>query len=249
MTLNSNKVIKDDTTLIETITEISKKVISKYVARSVIPLREKEDVEMVVVEKFMEQKDKINNAFKGKSKVITYYTAVVNRMCCEVIRKEQKHWYALPDNQPKDREVENSSTTLYETEKGVVISNEVERLKKAMLFFNGTIGKVNLFLKYYYDIPLNDSDLNKYSEEHKAFVRNILVNQKAVSKADKFDKLTQLVNRIEGKNVKNDAVRIWLNKQRDSLLKRLNYNNSSNYNDESLGLLIEASMIQNTNSN
>lgn len=239
MSHNSNQVIKDDTTLIETITEISRRVISKYVARSVIPLREKEDVEMVVVEKFMEKKDKINRAFKGKSKVITYYTAVINRMCCEVIRKEQKHWYALPDTRQNDNEVQNSSTFSYEAEKGAVINNEVKRLAKAMLFFNETIGKVNLFLKYYYDIPLNDDDFNRYSEENKDFIKDVLVSQKTDSKEDKFNKLAEIVNKVEKKNIKGDAVRIWLNKQSSALLLRLNHNNSSYHDAESLGLLFE----------
>ena len=239
MTLDRNQLIKDDTTLMETVNNISKKVVSKYVARSVIPLREKEDVEMAVVEKFLNKKDKIINAFEGKSKLITYFTAVINRMCCEIIRKEQKHWYSVPDNEQNDDNNKDSLTLSYEAEKRVVINSEVKRLSKAMLFFNGINAKVNLFLKYYYDIPLNDNDLISYSKENKNFLKDVLVNKQKDLKSDKFEKLAKIVNKAEGKNITGDAVRMWLNKQINVLLKRLNNNNSSNHNAESLGLLFE----------
>ncbi|MGM0496994.1 MAG: hypothetical protein ACQESJ_03695 [Bacteroidota bacterium] len=239
MSQNRNQLIADDTTLMETITKISSKVVSRYIARSVIPLREKEDVEMAIIEKFLDKKEKINGAFEGKSKPATYYTAVINRMCCEIIRKEQKHWYSLPDDQQHENENQNSVGSIFESEKGAAINNEVKRLSKAMLFFNGTSAKVNLFLKYYYNISLNDNDFISYSEENKNYVKDVLLNQKVDSKAGKFEKLAKLVNKVEGKNVKGDAVRIWLNKQTDTLVKRLNNNNASNHNAESLGLLFE----------
>ena len=239
MTQNRNQLLEDDKTLMETISKISSKVVSRYIARSVIPLREKEDVEMAIIEKFLDKKEKITGAFEGKSKPVTYFTAVINRMCCEIIRKEQKHWYALPDDQQKDNEKQDNPGLIYESEKGAAINNEVKRLSKAMLFFNGTSAKINLFLKYYYDIPLKNTDFINYSEENKNFIKDILVDQKVDSKAGKFEKLAKLVNKVENKNIKSDAVRIWLNKQTDILIKRLNHNNASNHNAESLGLLFE----------
>jgi len=239
MTQDCNQLIKNDSTLMETVIKISKKVVSKYVARSVIPLRDKEDVEMAVVEKFLNKKDKIINDFEGKSKIVTYFTAVINRMCCEVIRKEQKHWYSVPENEQNDDKNKDSTTLKHEAEKRFVITSEVKRLSKAMLFFNGINAKVNLFIKFYYDIPLNDNDIISYSEEDKKFITDVLVSQQKYSKSDKFEKLALIVNKAEGKNIRGDAVRIWLNKQINVLLNRLNNNSSSNHNAESLGLLFE----------
>ena len=239
MAQDCNQLIKDEKALMETVSSISRKVVSRYVARAVVPLREKEDVEMAVIEKFLKKKDKIINDFIGKSKLTTYCTAIINRMCCEIIRKEQKHWYSVSENEQNASTNKNTQTLSYEAEKPFVISSEVKRLTKAMFFFNGINSKVNLFLKYYYDIPLNDNDIINYSKENINFLKEILAEQQRDSKSDKFEKLAIIVNKTEGKNIKGDAVRMWLNKQINILLKRLNNNNASNHNAESLGILFE----------
>ncbi len=56
----------------EQLMEIVKKVVSRYVAKGSIPRREASDAEMSVFEKFWNNREKILNAFQGKSQLTTY---------------------------------------------------------------------------------------------------------------------------------------------------------------------------------
>jgi len=234
----NNYTNKPNTFCVEAILKIAKIVVSKYVARGVIPYREKEDVEMAVVEKFLNQQEKIMNAFEGKSKISTYYAAIINKMCCEVIRKESKHWYSLSENDPQ--EIANSNATAdFDTDKKTCLNSEIHLLSKALLFFNGDAGKVNLFLKYYFDIEIKDEDIKTFSLEHYGKIKEILACEKEALKAAKFEKMADVVNVVEKKNIKGDAVRMWLNKQIDVLLKRINYHGNSKHTVETLCILME----------
>ena len=71
---------------------LAEKVVKRYVSKGVVPQRELEDTQMQMVEKFLLKQDKIEERFSGKSNVTTYCIAVLNNMCCEIIRKDLKHW-------------------------------------------------------------------------------------------------------------------------------------------------------------
>ncbi len=230
--------ILNETIPMDSIIDIANKVVTRYAYRSVIPWREKEDVVMDIVEKFLTQKDKIEKAFEGKSKIQTYFIAILNRMCCEVIRKESKHWYSINEGED-DRNLSWLSTSAIDTEKSFALKNEANRLANTMLFFNGTKAKVNLFLKYYFDLPINESDIMQYSDKNPTLISELLERDDAISKADIFENLSQVVNIVEGKNVKGDAIRMWLNKQIDTILSRMNNNDASYHTKESLALLLE----------
>ena len=220
------------------ILEIARKVVAKYVHRTVIPWRESEDVMMSIVEKFLNQKEKIDGAFEGKAQLSTYYIAVVNRMCCEVIRKESKHWYTV-SNEPDEGKRVDVLTTSIEAEKKVAMANELKRLNNAMLFFNGERAKVNLFMKYYFEIPVKHEDIAAYSKDNVEKLYGYFEQNESTSKGIMFDRLAQVVNHAEGKDIKSDAVRMWLNKQIDTILCRLNGNGISNHDKESLAILFE----------
>jgi DNA-directed RNA polymerase specialized sigma24 family protein len=239
----SNKSI--ETISMDQIVDIANKVVSRYVYRSVIPTREKDDVVMAIVEKFLKQKNKIEQAYEGKSKISTYFVAILNRMCCEIIRKESKHWYSIT-NDESEMNSTRFSTLSIETEKTFAITNEVKRLDNTLLFFNGERPKINLFLKYYFDLPYDQDDIKDYAKDKYEEVKIILVNPESASKAQLFENLALVVNLVEGKDVKGDAVRMWLNKQIDVILNRLNRNGIANHDKQSLAVLFE---IQNTQAN
>ncbi|MGM0650114.1 MAG: hypothetical protein ACQES1_06350 [Bacteroidota bacterium] len=217
--------------------EIITKVVVRYIARGVIPKREQQDVETAIIEKFLSKQDKIDNAFLGKAKKTTYYTAVINRMCAEIIRKEQNHWYAVNEN--NDSSLAHDTTLSFETEKQTLVQEELKRFRSGIMLFNGFQAKVLLFLKYYYDIPLHNRDVTNYagSKDHEAL--KILGDRSKLSKADVNDRLAQLVLLVENKNISGDAVRMWLNKQIDILLRRLNGKNIRFHNRETIGVMLE----------
>lgn len=234
---NSNQILNSEKLMIELVNLITKKVVARYISLTVIPDREREDVEMAIIEKFLIKKDKINQSFRGKSKITTYYTAVINRMCCEVIRKEQKHWYSVIENLVVDSD--KTKTVFLETAKKTIIKDEVKRLSRAMLFFNGNRHKVNLFLKYYFDIPLKDEDIELYCNDLYEQVKDILNKNSSIRKSYIYDNLSQIVNIVEDKNVGADAARIWLKKQINTILTLMNAGGQYHYNQESLSVLFE----------
>ena len=218
--------------------DIANNVVSRYVFRGVIPKREKEDVVMTIVEKFVVSRSRIESAFQGKSKITTYFIAILNRMCCEVIRKESKHWYAV--NEEGVNDYYHGSTLPIEAEKPFAINNEVNRLNNTLLFFNNEHTKIKLFLKCLFDLPYSHSEVVDYAGSKAQQVEVLLASIKDESKGNKFEILSEVVNFVEHKNVKGDAVRMWLNKQIDVILSRLNRNDIANHTKESLALLLEA---------
>jgi len=108
--------------------KLAKKVADAYAYRGSIPFREKDDVAMSVLEKFLSKKDKINKNFKGNSKYTTYCIAVLNRMCLEIIRKDIKHWNISEDYASQnEKEYEISSS------QKLIIKDEVNYLRKLTL--------------------------------------------------------------------------------------------------------------------
>lgn len=230
--------------LAEEIMNISFRVVSKYIARSVIPFREKEDVTMAVVEKFLQKSDKILEAFEGKSSRSTYFTAVINRMCCEVIRKESKHWHSI-SNEENELNFSKTHVSAVETEKRMVVKNELKRLEHVLLLFDEESAKTRLFLKFFFDIPVYHSDIEPYGHEFTDEIKHAFSNRGQLNKGDVFENLAQIVNLVEGKSVKGDAIRMWLNKQIDTILNRLNGHGNSFHNRESLAILIELKYSEN----
>jgi len=234
---NSNQSAKEVVTP-DQLMEIVKKVISRHVAKGSIPKREASDAEMSVFEKFWDNRRKIFNSFEGRSQITTYCIAVANRMCCEFIRKEKKHWNQMHENMETVAELRHN-TSRYEAEKNILVNQEVKRFSNALHFFNGERSKLKLFLKYYFDVPVKHSDAEDYFQNNPEAVLSLLNQSGKYSKKEKFEMLAELVNRVEEKNIKSDSVRMWLNDRIDTLLRRLNGEGISMHNNESLAILLE----------
>ncbi|MDG5799618.1 hypothetical protein QA597_04495 [Marinilabiliaceae bacterium ANBcel2] len=234
----SNKIDQKQSEFLSTIKSISSKVVGRYVSRGAIPERERGDVEDSIIEKFVLKKEQIDNRFKGKSKRSTYYTAVINRMCCEVIRKEHKHWHVVTNN--SDEEFHHYATVELDSAKQTYVNEELKRFNNSIMLFNGTHSKVLLFLKYYFDIPLQESIITEYAGyNNKEAVLKILGNRKGLSKAAVTERLAKLVLLVENRDIGGDAVRMWINKQINVLLNRMNGNNKRFHNKETIGIMLE----------
>ncbi|PKP22188.1 MAG: hypothetical protein CVU05_05035 [Bacteroidetes bacterium HGW-Bacteroidetes-21] len=237
----SNYTIESVT--IDVIMDLIKKVVVRYVGKKSIPIREKKDVEMAIMEKFLNQRDKINASFQKKSSVTTYYIAIFNRMCCEIIRNDNKHWYSITESD-KEVVVETKASHSLETAKALIIKNEVKRLSNVLLFFNREQSKLLLFLKYYFNLQIDERDILSYSKDKYATVKSMLIPSDMLSQAELYNVLAEITNLVENKDLKGDAVRMWLNKNIDLILYRLNFNNESNHSRDSLKILMETGGIQ-----
>ncbi len=158
-------------------------------------------------------------------------------MCCEIIRKENKHWYAIVEGEQGTKHEEVSLPI--ESEKYSVIQSEIKRLGKTMIMLNGEQAKTILFLKYFFDIPVTENEIKNYCKEKTEEYLPSFQKINPEKKGDMFEKLAMVVNGIEKKDVKADAVRMWLNKQIDTILTRMNHHGATQHNKESLALLIE----------
>lgn len=234
MSITCARLKEEETALSYTL--IVKKVVNRYVSTSLIPAGEREDVEMSIIGKFTAMLPRIDSAYEGKSKRSTYYTAVINRMCCEVIRAQKKHWDVVKCSY---EEVINSGPFhLTSLEKQLHYNMEVRRLSNVLQLFDKDQAKIRLFIKYYFQLPLTMENLNDYSSQKAPQLMKIL-GTKPAKKSEIFEQLALVVNIAEDKNIKADAIRMWLHKQIDIIITRMNNQRCSSYCRESIELLFE----------
>ncbi len=123
----------------------------RYVSRKAIPSREYEDVEMAVIEKFINQKQQIVTNFEGKAQPSTYCIAIVNRMCCEVIRKEWKHWQAVGSGSSvPDASFYQASES--QTDHVLLVGLELERLQSALNSLQETVPSAEILLLLHFEL-------------------------------------------------------------------------------------------------
>lgn len=220
---------------------LAKKVADSYAYRGSIPFREKDDMAMSVLEKFLSKKDKINNSFKGNSKYTTYCIAVLNRMCLEIIRKDIKHW-----NISEDYASQNEKEDEISSSQQLIIKDEVNYLRKLILLFGAESHKINLFFTYYFKYLVLEYDLENYDSKYiEHNLKEFLSNNEELQKAEILSNLAEVIKLVEDKDIKADAVRMWLNKIRNSIIKRLNMSSKrANYDKESFESLFELYYLQ-----
>lgn len=211
-------------------------VVSRFIAKGAIPPKEKDDISMTVVEKFLSKREKIDAAYKGNSKYSTYCIAVLNKMCLEVIRKDIKYWDIREFEEYKSQQEFDLSS-----QNKLIIKDEIRYLNKILILFGREKYKLILFLAFYFKSRIIDKDVFNYhpglinSELKDTFKQN-----QTLSKAELFESLAKVVNFVENKEVKADAVRMWLNKKRDLIIKRLNSTSyRTNYDKDSFQTLFE----------
>ena len=222
----------------QTVSLIINNVVAKYISRGAIPERERSDVEMAITEKYLLKSDQINNAFQGRSKLTTYYAAVINRMCCEIIRKEQKHWYAVSESEALYKK--ESGTVAFDAAKQTLLKEELKRFSFALALFDNILAKVILFLKYNFDIPIKSEEIQSYAGLKKMNqAAAILTKRSDLSKAELNENLAELVLLIENKKVGGDAIRMWTNKQIDILIERMNGNSQQFHTRETISIMLE----------
>lgn len=221
--------------------KLAEKVVAKYVYANAIPVKEKDDVQMAIVQKFLAKQDKIAIGFKGESKVTTYCIAILSRMCCEIIRREIKNWNVSLSDEHLIGETGHLSTSVK-----LLVKDEVKTLNRIFLLMGSEYPKLIVFLAFYFKIQPRESDILQYDKNYKQ--NNLLHLLMVESEMDKgliFNRLAEVVNNVEKKNVKSDAVRMWLNKSIKQIIIRLNGSfNRANYDAESLQILFEYYYLQ-----
>jgi hypothetical protein len=215
---------------------LADKVVSNYTHAGSIPLKEKDDIKMAMIEKFLVKRKAIAKAYKGTAKITTYCIAILNRMCCEEIRKESKKWHCQHDTEYKQQSTRASATI-----DKLVINDETKLLHRIIQLYDDERYKVRLFMAFFYQLSLIEKDLESYDKKYKTKELDTLFQQiNFKNKGDIFKTLAYVVKEAEDKDIKPDAVRMWLNKTIEQIITRLNGPfNRAHYNKESAQILYE----------
>jgi len=224
-----------DSLSVEQVMVLAKKVTGRYVARDVIPERESDDVSAAMVEKFLQKKDQILQTFSGRASLNTYLTAVLNRMCCEVIRSESRHWYAVSEAEMQPAVEYGYNHADVDT----LINSEVNHLADLLSKLGAEGYKIVLMVRFFYHLGIISDDISAWMPGLSAELSALLQQDANTSKGELFAAMAAAVNLAEGKNVKPDAVRMWFNKQMERLLTGLNQGHSARHTRETLVLLFE----------
>jgi DNA-directed RNA polymerase specialized sigma24 family protein len=222
---------------IEDIDRIIKRVVNRLTYQNKIPAKEKEDICQDLIHKYLAKKSRIEGSFQGKSKYETYLTSVFYKMTCEIIRNESKNWhyYEHTDNE----------MPFFETRKAVdqehyLLKSEFDFLMKTLELFADEKLKVIVFLKYFYKIIIKEDELKDFCRNYKELEIDQILLAVINNNQQAFENLAIVVNLIEKKQIKADAVRIWLYNKIDRIIKILNNTHQkSNYDRKSFQLLFE----------
>lgn len=217
--------------------ELAHRVVQRYKLRKAVPEAESQDVEMSIIEKFLKQKERIVNAFEGKAAPETYCIAILNRMCCEVIRQDQKHWYH--SHADKTLDIARSVNSSVETEIPLMYQLEVQRLSLLMHSSSDHPAKLMALLSIFFDLKQADKHLMNYAGNRIDAARKVVDTQPGSSKTKRYQLLAHVVSLIENRTLKPDAARMWLYKEIDQLIEALNKNGQSQHNRETIRLLFE----------
>jgi len=221
---------------------LADKVVNRYINKGVIPSREKEDTQMLIVEKFILKQEIIQKNYSEKSNITTYCISVLNNMCCEIIRKDLKYWKNELEEIPEKQENHGLNTM-----KNIIIQDEIKYLDKILNLFGSEKHKIRLALCYYYMIQIQKQDIINYAKNSNATIKELNPNTK-INKSEKLNNLAIFVNSVENKNIKPDAIRMWLNKIINIIIDRLNSPfNRANYNKESFLILYELYILPGKN--
>lgn len=221
------------------IMNLADKVVSRYTYKKIIPLKEQEDVKQEIIHKYLQKKEGIQSSFQGKAKVSTYITAVLNRMCCEIIRAQKKTWYQVQDMDVFPKELLKSRDL--NNDQNYIIKNELDYLDKVLITFHSEKAKLVLFLKIYYQLKIVENDILAYTQNKDKFDHvKLCIDRQSSTQRELFEIMAEIQEFVEGKSVKADAIRMWLVKKIDQIICRMNNTyQRSYYSRESLQLLFE----------
>ncbi len=224
---------------IEMVIKIADIIVKKFVKNKSIHVSEFDEIKQTIIEKYLQKKDKIEINFTEKSKPETYISAILFRMVLEVLRTERNKNQRYLDFEDNIKIFEKEK--IINPEEKLIIQNEKEYLKRVLNTFGKEQVKIILFIKIYYQINITNIEIKNYSKNITCKkILNCLGENKDLKEKEIFLLLSRLQNTAEKKQVKPDAIRMYVNNSIKKILERLNgENNRTFYTKKTLALLFE----------
>jgi len=220
-------------------------IVKKFVKNGSINFNDFDDVKQNIIEKYLIKKEKIESAYTGSAKPETYISAVVFRMALEIIRRDK--------NKLQQHSTYENNVKIYNREKTInpeeelIIKNEKTYLERVLLTLGNDHIKAILFIKFYFRIMIENNDFKNYIPENKINeAEKILQYNDNIRDKEIYLKLCELHNLFEQKQIKPDAVRMYINKNIDKIINRLNNNGRTFYTKDTLSILFELLYNMNT---
>ena len=223
---------------IEIVIKIADIVVKKFVKNNSIHYSEFEDVRQSILEKYLLKKDKIEAAYTGQAKPETYISAILYRMVLEIIRTEKNK--LLKQSDFEDNITIFNKEKIINPEEQLIIKNEKEFLSRILYTLGEQRAKITLFIKFFYQIQITENDVKQYAV-NKDFnhIYNLFQQNKELKDKEIYNILCDVHNFTEEKKIKPDAVRMYINKNIEKIISRLNgRNNRTFYTKKTLGLLL-----------
>ncbi|MCT4613683.1 MAG: hypothetical protein N4A49_02270 [Marinifilaceae bacterium] len=214
---------------------LAQKVVDNYIRRKAIPKSYRDDIVMAIVENFLLKEEKIANSFQARSKITTYCIAILNKMCCEQIRKSIKQW-----NEICEENIPESNSSFNDSLKDTIINDEIKYLDKILKLFGEKRFKIIMVLAYLYGLKLEKNKLlDNYSDD---FLNEINTEKKKYSsnKSDKYQLISDVLLKTEQTKLSPDAIRMRMEKNIKTIIHHLNNPfNRASYDKESFKYLFE----------
>ena len=235
---NWTKSVKNKRFTTESLLKITDIVVKKFVKNGSINYNDFDDIKQSVIEKYLIKKERIESSFTGKSKVETYVSAVIYRMILEYLRSDKNRSKRFSDFEDNSKVFEKEK--VINPEEQLIINNEKIYLKRVLLTFGKQRVKLILFVKFYFRLLILIRDLFNYVPENKTDeAMKILRKNENVKDKEIYIRLCEMQNLFEQKKVKPDAVRMFINKNIETIINRLNGEGKAYYTKECLQILFE----------
>jgi len=216
-------------------------IVRNQLQKGLIAYDEQDDLFQEIMKKLLERLPRIQAQFNSTSQLRTYFSTIVRNICYEHFRKGSMVMEPQPESYG-DVEVATEPVDSF------LFKEEYERFQRVILMQDRNGSKLFLLLKIMHDLPILRSDLFGFKYNLKNEVINEVQEKlnacKDKMKKEKLATFGEILYLLEGKRIPPDSLRKWYSNHLNECLRLMNGNPPrSSYDAESLGILIEKSIL------
>lgn len=226
----------DPAKLIGLYQELIRIIVRNYQGRGFVSAMESDDLIQEINKELLGRIGKISLQYNGKSRLRTYFSVIIRNICRELFRKNTR---VEERGNPEYHKIISSSNQ----HDRMVINQEYERFETVMKLMLKDRNRFNLMLRYFLDLRIGMDDMNQftgYSPDNSGYLLKKLNNSSGLSKKEIFERLSEILEILEGRLTSPDSLRKWFKSRSIEFLDLMNGNpRRSSYSMESIQLLVE----------
>ena len=218
--------------------EIIRIIVKKYITTKMFHAADFDDIVQMVNEDILKKIGNIQRNYNGKALLKTYFSAIVRNSCLKIYQKQCREIKMLSFEDGDSAEEETVTNQLE-------IEYDLKRIERILGYFEKKLGRVLLCAKLYFQIPIERKDIVRCfavcSEEDVTMLLGYFsFSQEQRPLKQVYHIITPILNRYEGKNNTEDAVRRWTEDKIEEIITLLNSApRCSKYDKETLKTLLD----------